>query len=401
MQHPTRRFRQALAVAAATVTLVMLAGCTPAGDDAGGAAPTPEPTPIVVPETVDEISATFPIVAEWQKSYASGDSCTEAEPEDALCATEGALAVRVSSGSRLRGDAVDRVAETTSLRLTEWTSDEKSSATLAASREELSTYNGDFDIPADPDAGFMAPVLGTGTLVDIDFADWSGFRLDYALTASDDQTEERQSSAIVVILGNGPLVYRMQFNNPTADADVADAEVDYWLDRTLAGEPFEPTEPAAPSLSAVIEPAPTTAEEAVSGGRDVVARYIALQNDYVASGIVDFDSISTVAAYTVLSALAAEGTTSATEGYSVTGEARFEEISASSHKLIDTQGQLENGGVSYEGCFITTDRTITLPDGSAVEATTPDRAATTINVGYDRLQQGWRVSSTYPSGETC
>ena len=401
MQHPTLKYRGSLAVATAALALVVLAGCTPAAGPTEEAGSTPEPTPIVIPETADEISATFPIIAEWHKSYATGEACTEADLTSYLCVAEGALAVRASSGSQLRGDAVDRVAESTGVGLTQWNSDDEGAAAIATSRADIDTYNGDFDIPADPGAGFMARVVGAGTVVDLEFGAWSGFRLDYTLTASGEQVQEQQRSATMVMLGNGPLVYRIQLNSPPADAEAADAEVDYWLERNLAGEPYEATEPAAPSLAAVIEPAPTTAEEAVAGGRDVVARYIALQNEYIATGIVDVDSISTVGAYSVPSALAAEGATSATEGYIVTGEARFEETSGSSHKLIDTQGELENGGVSYEGCYITTDRTITLPDGTAVEATTPDRAATTINVGYDRLQQGWRVSSTYPSGEAC
>jgi len=162
--------------------------------------------------------------------------------------------------------------------------------------------------------------------------------------------------------------------------------------------PSPPPTVSAPSFTG---PAPESAEDAIASATAALDEFVRIENTIFAEGGVAPERIDAISVPPASSEVYSTADTIASRGLVLTGGIVTRVIDAYATDLSDATQSLPFAAVNLQICNDGSQRTVSLPDGSAAQQ--PAKLVFTLNasVQYDPDASMWKVRSFTGGGEEC
>ena len=182
---------------------------------------------------------------------------------------------------------------------------------------------------------------------------------------------------------------------------------------TLAGcTPDVPTPTNSPSAATSTTPSPTPTEtgvpaprnedEAVDAAEDVISRYLTVRAEVNAAGGTDTSPLNAVATGAALQKAQDDAGRIAADKNTVTGQLKFEPMSAYAGNLTAPDGTVTPfGAVTVTGCQDGSGYKLFNPDGSAAQQLANQRNILEFTTIWEPTTGTWLVQNVTATGATC
>ncbi|PPG77500.1 hypothetical protein C5D98_15060 [Rathayibacter rathayi] len=161
-----------------------------------------------------------------------------------------------------------------------------------------------------------------------------------------------------------------------------------------------PTPTPTPTETGV--PAPQSEDEAVDAAEDVIGRYLLVRSQVNAAGGTDTAPLDTVATGTALQIAKDDAARIVTDKNTVSGQLKFERISAYAGDLQSPDGTITPfGSATVTGCQDGSEYKLFNADGSAAQQPTNLRNVLEFTAIWEPSDGTWLVQNVVATGSTC
>lgn len=165
--------------------------------------------------------------------------------------------------------------------------------------------------------------------------------------------------------------------------------------------PAPTTSSPTPTPTLSTQPAPESEEEATAAAERAAAAFVDTLNSIMEDGGENAERIDEVATDPARNDVHTSATAVADNGYVIEGGNTFTVTTAFAAPLTAGEETIEFGSVTLIGCYDSSERTVTLPDGSAAPTPPNPATVTEFSVIYSPDEETWLVRSVIDTGEAC